>query len=361
MSGEEGQTSSPAIGITPGSEPLELLPLLKRVSRAFYLSIRVLPEPIRRPVGLAYLLARAADTIADTAAVSAEERLAHLLALRQILASSQTEGEQLDLLMAMTEHQPTMAERDLLSAIPAALSSLGKLSVDDRRLVTSIVVRLTEGMEFDLKRFPPEQTGRIRSLESSCELDRYTYQVAGCVGEFWTRIAAAHTQELSDWDLDRMSAIGVRFGQALQMTNVLRDIPADLKTGRCYMPTDWLDEIGLTPHDLANPRAGLAARPALVRGVELVLKHFEEAESYVMAIPSSCIRLRLAAVWPLLMGLATLERVARNPHWLNPNVRAKVSRVWVFRMIAVTLLVGHSNGMVSMWIRRLMSRVRSEL
>ena len=51
------------------TDSLELLPLLKRVSRAFYLSIRVLPEPVRRPVGLAYLLARAADTIADTAAV----------------------------------------------------------------------------------------------------------------------------------------------------------------------------------------------------------------------------------------------------------------------------------------------------
>ena len=38
--------------------------LLPQVSRSFYLTIRVLPYDLRRPVGLAYLLARAADTIA---------------------------------------------------------------------------------------------------------------------------------------------------------------------------------------------------------------------------------------------------------------------------------------------------------
>ena len=339
----------------------ELLPLLKRVSRAFYLSIRVLPEPIRRPVGLAYLLARAADTIADTAAVPPDERLTNLLAFRRILARGEYQGEQMGLLESMTDHQPSAAERDLLSAIPAALHSLQELCRDDRDLVTAIVIRLTEGMEFDLTRFPPDQTGGVRSIASARELDRYTYLVAGCVGEFWTRITVAHTQALSDWDLERMSAIGVRFGKALQMTNVLRDIPADVSTGRCYLPSEWLAEIGLTPHDLSDQRVGLAAKPVLTRGVEIALEHFAEAERYVMAIPTSCVRLRLAAIWPLLMGLATLERVARNPHWLNPRVRVKVSRVWVFRMMAVSLVVGRSNGLVSMWIRRLTGRVRSEI
>ena len=343
------------------TDSLELLPLLKRVSRAFYLSIRVLPEPVRRPVGLAYLLARAADTIADTAAVPPDERLTSLLAFRRILARGEHQGERMELLESMTDHQPSAAEYDLLSAIPAALHSLQELGRDDRDLVTAIVIRLTEGMEFDLTRFPPEQTGGVRSIASARELDRYTYLVAGCVGEFWTRITVAHTHALSDWDLERMSAIGVRFGQALQMTNVLRDIPADVSVGRCYLPGEWLAEIGLTPRDLSDPRVGLAAKPVLVRGVEIALEHFAEAERYVMAIPTSCVRLRLAAIWPLLMGLATLERVARNPHWLNPRVRVKVSRVWVFRMMATSLLVGRSNALVSTWIRRLTSRVRSEI
>ena len=361
MLGEEDRGPRLCAEIGPSPEPLELLPLLKRVSRAFYLSIRVLPERIRQPAGLAYLLARAADTIADTEAVSPDERLSMLLAFRKMLVSGEYESEQISLLQSMTDHQPTAAEHDLLSAIPGALFSLGKLLSEDRDLVTSIVVKLTEGMEFDLTRFPPGGSRGIRSLADSRELDKYTYLVAGCVGEFWTRITVSHTPELSAWDIDRMCAIGVRFGHALQMTNVLRDIPADLSSGRCYLPADWLNELGLAPHDLSDPRVGLAARPVMARGVELALEHFAEAERYVAAIPSSCVRLRLAAIWPLLMGLATLEKVARNPYWLNPNVRVKVSRVWVFRMIVVSLLVGRSNGLVSWWIRRLTQRVRSEV
>ena len=43
-----------------------LTSLLKEVSRSFYLTMRVLPSAIRPQIGLAYLLARTTDTIADT-------------------------------------------------------------------------------------------------------------------------------------------------------------------------------------------------------------------------------------------------------------------------------------------------------
>ena len=52
--------------------------LLKSVSRSFYLTIRVLPENLQQPIGLAYLLARASDTVADTSNAPVEVRLRHL-------------------------------------------------------------------------------------------------------------------------------------------------------------------------------------------------------------------------------------------------------------------------------------------
>src|SRR2546430_17549514 len=54
--------------------------LLKRVSRSFYLSLAVLPASVRRILGLAYLFARAADTIADSRLIDRQERTTHLLA-----------------------------------------------------------------------------------------------------------------------------------------------------------------------------------------------------------------------------------------------------------------------------------------
>jgi Phytoene/squalene synthetase len=37
--------------------------ILRSVSRSFYLSVRLLPAQLREPVALAYLLARATDTV----------------------------------------------------------------------------------------------------------------------------------------------------------------------------------------------------------------------------------------------------------------------------------------------------------
>ncbi len=61
--------------------------ILKSVSRSFYLSLAVLPAAVRPAIGLAYLLARAADTIADTRLIDRHQRITHLLALRAELDS----------------------------------------------------------------------------------------------------------------------------------------------------------------------------------------------------------------------------------------------------------------------------------
>ena len=51
---------------------------------------------------------------------------------------------------------------------------------------------LPNGMEMDLTRFPGSSANQLTALERPDELDRYTYFVAGCVGEFWTRMVCAH-------------------------------------------------------------------------------------------------------------------------------------------------------------------------
>ena len=128
-----------------------------------------------------------------------------------------------------------------------------------RRLLATII----EGMTEDLRVFPGEDEGKLAALETRADLDRYTYLVAGCVGEFWTEVHVAHRPRLAHWDGPAMQALGVRFGQGLQLTNVLRDVPRDLRTGRCYLPRADLARLGLEPGDLLDPAAGLAARPLL--------------------------------------------------------------------------------------------------
>ena len=99
-----------------------------------------------------------------------------------------------------------------------------------------MLATLTSGMIFDLTRFPGEDEQGLAAIETLEELDHYTYLVAGCVGPFWTVLHVTHRKRLGDWALREMSEEAVSFGKALQLTNVLRDVPGDLANGRCYLP-----------------------------------------------------------------------------------------------------------------------------
>ncbi len=335
--------------------------LLRGVSRSFYLTLRVLPKDLRGPVGLAYLLARAADTIADTRTVSPDLRLTCLLKFRDQIRGPSQANVLREIGEAVAGRQDLSFERELLTVLPQAFSLLEATAEPDRGMVRGVVATLTEGMEFDLTTFPAEDSGRVAALPGYDALDRYTYLVAGCVGEFWTRISAAHTPPLAHWNLERMGEKGVRFGKALQHTNVLRDVPKDLRLGRCYLPESWLSPVGLTPYDLLDPCSGVRARPALVLGVQQALDHFSAAEEYILAIPKRCLRLRLAALWPALIGLATLSRLVRNHGWLDPEKPSRVNRRWVYRMMARSWACGRSNALIRAWIGGLRRQVQSGL
>ena len=316
--------------------------LLRRVSRSFYLSLAILPPTLREPLGLAYLLARAADTVADTRLVARTERIGQLQTLRRAYA-----GESVDVASvarASAPRQAHAAERELLERVEAILARVGQLPERDRAGVRDVLATLTDGMLFDLGRFPGEDASRLAALETLEELDRYTYLVAGCVGEFWTDVHVAHRPRLAGWDVRAMRATGVRFGKALQMTNVLRDVPGDLAHGRCYLPARELAALGLAPADLLQPAGAVRARPLLDRLLGVALEHYDAAWRYALAIPRCEWRMRLACAWPLLIGQATLEALAAHPNPLAASPPVKVSR----RVVRVIL----ARSALSVWSNR---------
>lgn len=307
--------------------------LLKQVSRSFYLSLAILPRSVRPPISLAYLLARAADTVADTRLVDRRARILHLEALRDELTEPRP-GRIAAVIDAAAGPQSLPAERALIERLPAIFAAYRALDGADQSRVGRVLLTIVEGMTHDLRVFPGEDEGKLAALETRAELDRYTYLVAGCVGEFWTEIHVAHRPRLAHWDVESMKALGVRFGQGLQLTNVLRDVPRDLRQGRCYLPRQELARLGLEPGDLLDPGASAAARPLLVDLLRLALDHYRAAWTYTLAIPASEPRMRLACAWPLLIGLRTLELLAASPRWLDPDVVLKLRRRSVYGLMA---------------------------
>src|SRR5260370_34747825 len=117
---------------SPTMERTLSLALLKQVSRSFYLTLRVLPAYIRTQIGLAYLLARTTDTIADTELVPLERRLAALQALRDRISGAKEAP--LDF-SDLAGQQASLPERALLEKCEASLALLQTVGPADLQLV----------------------------------------------------------------------------------------------------------------------------------------------------------------------------------------------------------------------------------
>ena len=138
---------------------------------------------------------------------------------------------------------------------------------------------IISGQRLDIERFGTKSS-EIGILESDEELDDYTYRVAGSVGEFWTEISLRRLIGDESLDVERMLRLGIRFGKALQMINILRDIPSDLSIGRCYIPKDRLSERGLGPL-IFESRFYVLAQGLYSEYLDLACDHLDCAEEYL--------------------------------------------------------------------------------
>lgn len=317
-----------------------LTTLLQGVSRSFYLTLRVLPVAIRPQIGLAYLLARTTDTIADTAIVPVPDRLATLDALRERILGLTSKPADLHPFLATEGNlgaPASPAERILLARVEETLQLLEALPEGDRKQVRQVLDIITTGQMLDLQRFGDASSDRIVTLADDAELDDYTYRVAGCVGEFWTRLCRAHLFPLAVLDDQFLLTNGVRFGKGLQLVNVLRDLPADLRQGRCYIPADGLKRHGLTPSALLEPAGIGRFRNLYDTHLARAREHLAAGWNYTNSLPRNEARVRLACAWPILIGVRTLSRL-RTGNVLDARQRIKVGRAEVRGLVLRSLL-----------------------
>lgn len=307
--------------MTHGSSDL-LRRLLKDVSRSFYLTLRVLPGRIRPQIGLAYLLARASDTIADTDALEPGRRLEALDAFAQRIRGLHSKPLHLE---QIAGNQSSPAERILLTRMEEALAVLAALDAKDRERVQDVLGTILSGQVLDVQRFAGAASAHIAALNDDAELDDYIYRVAGCVGEFWTRMCRAHVFPNVKLDDAFLIANGIRFGKGLQLVNVLRDVAADLRIGRCYLPREALRVCGLDPADLLDADAEPRLRPVYDRYLGTARGHLEAGWAYTNHLPFRAVRVRLACAWPILIGMETLAAL-RSADVLDPERRVRISR-----------------------------------
>lgn len=349
----------PVQSLCPDSSGLStIMSLLKDVARSFYLSIKILPRSMQYPVGLAYLLARIADTIVDDQVNNNKSKLEMLLEFRIQINKTDASKNTKIMTVDIGNKNESVKKKQFIEKLPIALKSFDDLEEDDAIEVRNLVDTIASGMQLELSTFFEYQTDQpIVAIPTTQDQEKYIYLVAGSVGEFWTNMTIRHTSSLSRHDADHMRQLGVSFGKALQLTNIIKDVPEDLRSGRCYIPSNELSRYDLSPEDLLDAKTNKRTQLLLYANIERVLKYYIDAQSYVLAIPRSNIRLRLAAIWPLTFGLATLSKISKGSNWLNPTIPSKIHRLSIYKIILISLFAVQSNFILEFWVSRLIKEV----
>lgn len=289
--------------------------VLKGVSRSFYLTLRLLPAPMRGAASLGYLLARTSDTIADTAMIPVTERLALLERYGKAIESGGMAGLSSE---AALKAAADPREAILLERGDEILTWLASVPEAEAALVREVVAIIISGQRLDLERFQGASEDKPISLKNEAELEDYAWRVAGCVGAFWTKLGFLTLgRSFSNSDENKLLEQGIAYGKGLQLVNILRDLPGDLTAGRCYLP-------------VAEPEDREALLGQHAHWLEKAIGWVREGEAYAATLPLR--RMRAATVLPAWLALETLEAM-RGADWSRLGERVKIRRSRVYRLL----------------------------
>ena len=295
--------------------------ILESVSRTFALTIPLLPTNLKKVVGNTYLLCRIVDTIEDAVCIDPKtKQVLSTLFVKTVLDESYSEQFVRECLIALINH-PNQDEKDLIENFPRILRVLKSCDEKQRHAVAQCVQIMSAGMSYFHIR--QNQTG----LEDLQEFEKYCYVVAGVVGEMLTTLFALHSPKFAK-AISGSEYLAVSFGQALQMTNILKDSPEDQLRGVSWKPK------GVSQIDL------------------LVIAHQKLADSlrYIYLIPKSETGIRQFCFLAFGLAVMTLKEITLREALRGGGpikiTRAKVSRFYIFTKIAV-----HSNFLMGLFFR----------
>lgn len=262
--------------------------LLVRTSRTFALAIPLLPEPLRREVGVAYLLFRIADTFEDATRWPQADRLAALADFDRLLqAPSRPEAERLAAAWVAARPCDHEGYLELLADTPDVLAELDRFEPARRAAIVRHTLRTSKGMAGFVSQGDAEGSLHLATLG---DLRHYCYIVAGIVGELLTELFLHAAPQLASVERTLIDN-SIPFGEGLQLVNILKDADSDARHGRVYLP------------------------PGLDRGEVLAIARddLRAATDYVLALQAAGAPRGFVSftALPVLLARATLDRVER--------------------------------------------------
>ena len=290
--------------------------ILSSVSRTFALTIPLLPPIIEKVVGNTYLLCRIVDTIEDAAELTPEaKKNLSALFLDVVLERAPVESF-VELCLDALKNYSNHDELDLIAHTPTVLRILHTCSRHDQEAVSRCVSIMSEGMS----RFHGRQTEA--GLKDLSEFEDYCYVVAGVVGELLTSIFRHYSPQFSK-NIQGHENLAIAFGQALQMTNILKDSPEDRARGVSWKPAN------LSQLDL----------------LQIAYQKLSDSLTYILLIPKEEVGMRRFCLLAFGLAVLTLDKLATGDHFeRQEDIKLSRNTVWLF--YGFTKIAAGSNGLI---------------
>lgn len=264
---------------------------IARGSKSFAAAARLFRPAMRRDVMLLYAWCRHCDDVTDgqalghgALATASEEVLSRLQAQSRAAAAGNPDQE-----------LPFQALAEVCRR-----HQLERWMIDDH----------LEGFQLDVEDWRPG------TLDDSL---RYSYHVAGVVGIMMARIMDVRDRVV----LARACDLGMAF----QLTNMARDVVEDARGGRCYLPSEWLDEARLTVPDLADPDERGRSYPLVERLLRAAEPYYASARIGIRALPPR-------AAWAIASALAVYRDIGRKVIRRGPQALARRATTGTARKFA---------------------------
>lgn len=313
--------------------------MVRDVSRTFALSIEVLPNELRKSIGIAYLMFRISDGIEDHAGMSVERKVALLDRWAAVLEGKEAPST---LVSATTDLDSTDPENHIIQQTQQVLDWLHTLPPAEQEPIVQHVYDTTVGMARWQQHGP--------YVADEADLDDYMHEVAGRVGYLVTDLFALHSPAIAE-KRDYLMPLSRECGLALQTVNVIRGMRKDYERGWVFTPQSYMQSAGLTRDNLFDAAHRTQALQVVTMLADKADRHLEYGLTYVESFPRREHRIRLALMWPFFFAVRTLALSRSNPAVLGTE--AKITRQEVGRIVTETRLMGWSNSWLDSTYRRL--------
>jgi farnesyl-diphosphate farnesyltransferase len=327
--------------------------LLKNTSRSLYLSVQVLPKAMRPAFSIAYLLCRYADTIADTAILPINRRLYWIERFKTLIIEQ--DSKQINqLVQEIDGASDNPYEKELIKRLYPCLEAFNRISDKQKPLILEVVQAVCEGMLLDLQYFPQEKEHHPKAFPSYKELEHYCRLMGGMPGLFWSKLIFTTTRiRMAE---EKFYQLGQFIGDALQIVNILRDIPKDLRINRCYFPMEDLQKEGLREGDLLLASNSERFEPIKKKWIFWGVERLKSGKEYFRQLPKTQLGQRAAVAWPMLWTADSLYKLLSEKDLLNPHKRVKISRGVIYYTMLLTPFILISNTLFEKWLDRKLNK-----